>query len=104
MDSCKSKLFIVLHRYKYENNRVMEVSSPDASSPLSYQLYGNGKIGADIPSRGTHNQLLERQVLLCFFFFFFFAYLLSNSSFFFMQTSLKETFRIYTFTSVQKSF
>lgn len=48
-------------RYKYENNRVMEVSSPDASSPLSYQLYGNGKIGADIPSRGTHNQLLERQ-------------------------------------------
>ncbi|XP_068334446.1 AUGMIN subunit 5-like [Pyrus communis] len=46
-------------RYKYENNRVMDVSSPDVSSPLHYQLYGNGKIGADAPSRGT--QLLERQ-------------------------------------------
>ncbi|KAJ4833097.1 AUGMIN subunit 5 [Turnera subulata] len=48
-------------RYKYENNRVMDVSSPDASSPLHYQLYGNGKIGTDLPSRGTQNQLLERQ-------------------------------------------
>ncbi|KAM1015579.1 hypothetical protein ACFX2I_045327 [Malus domestica] len=46
-------------RYKYENNRVMDVSSPDVSSPLHYQLYGNGKIRADAPSRGT--QLLERQ-------------------------------------------
>ncbi|CAN6702332.1 unnamed protein product [Malus baccata var. baccata] len=46
-------------RYKYENNRVMDVSSPDVSSPLHYQLYGNGKIGVDAPSRGT--QLLERQ-------------------------------------------
>ncbi|KAB2613744.1 hypothetical protein D8674_036060 [Pyrus ussuriensis x Pyrus communis] len=46
-------------RYKYENNRVMDVSSPDVSSPLHYQLYGNGKIGADAPSRGT--QLIERQ-------------------------------------------
>ncbi|KAK8995498.1 hypothetical protein V6N11_075771 [Hibiscus sabdariffa] len=42
-------------RYKYENNRVMDVSSPDASSPLNYQLCGNGKIGMD-------DQLLERQV------------------------------------------
>ncbi|KAK8517766.1 hypothetical protein V6N12_016607 [Hibiscus sabdariffa] len=41
-------------RYKYENNRVMDVSSPDASSPLNYQLCGNGKIGMD-------DQLLERQ-------------------------------------------
>ncbi|WCJ25526.1 AUGMIN subunit 5 [Euphorbia peplus] len=48
-------------RYKYENNRVMDISSPDASSPLSYQLYGNGNIGTDVPSRGTQNQLLERQ-------------------------------------------
>ncbi|KAK9272663.1 hypothetical protein L1049_003039 [Liquidambar formosana] len=48
-------------RYKYENNRVMDVSSPDVSSPLQYQLYGNGKIGIDVPSRGTQNQLLERQ-------------------------------------------
>ncbi|KAK4602898.1 hypothetical protein RGQ29_011758 [Quercus rubra] len=47
-------------RYKYENNTVMDVSSPDVSSPLHYQLYGNGKIG-DAPSRGTQNQLLERQ-------------------------------------------
>ncbi|XP_050380950.1 AUGMIN subunit 5 [Argentina anserina] len=46
-------------RYKYENNRVVDVSSPDVSSPLHYQLYGNGKIGVDAPSRGT--QLLERQ-------------------------------------------
>ncbi|OMP03704.1 hypothetical protein COLO4_10252 [Corchorus olitorius] len=48
-------------RYKYENNTVMDVSSPDVSSPLNYQLYGNGKIGKDVSSRGTQNQLLERQ-------------------------------------------
>ncbi|XP_030547911.1 AUGMIN subunit 5 [Rhodamnia argentea] len=48
-------------RYKYENNRVMDVSSPDANSPLNYQFYGNGKIGVDGSSRGTQNQLLERQ-------------------------------------------
>ncbi|XP_052195483.1 AUGMIN subunit 5 [Diospyros lotus] len=48
-------------RYKYENNRVMDVSSADASSPLQYQLYGNGEIGIDLPSKGTQNQLLERQ-------------------------------------------
>ncbi|PSS33637.1 AUGMIN subunit like [Actinidia chinensis var. chinensis] len=39
----------------------MDVSSPDVSSPLQYQLYGNGKIGSDVPSKGTQNQLLERQ-------------------------------------------
>ena len=50
-------------RYKYENNRVVDVSSPDVSSPLHYQLYGNGKIGVDVPSKGTQNQLLERQVV-----------------------------------------
>ncbi|PSS35084.1 AUGMIN subunit like [Actinidia chinensis var. chinensis] len=48
-------------RYKYENNRVMDISSPDVSSPLQYQLYGNGNIGSDVPSKGTQNQLLERQ-------------------------------------------
>ncbi|EEF36444.1 AUGMIN subunit 5 [Ricinus communis] len=48
-------------RYKYENNRVIDISSPDPSSPLNYQLYGNGKIGTDMPSKGTQNQLLERQ-------------------------------------------
>ncbi|KAF5961435.1 hypothetical protein HYC85_002644 [Camellia sinensis] len=48
-------------RYKYENDRVMDVSSPDVSSPLQYHLYGNGKIGLDVPSKGTQNQLLERQ-------------------------------------------
>ncbi|PON42931.1 HAUS augmin-like complex subunit [Parasponia andersonii] len=48
-------------RYKYENNQVIDVSSPDVSSPLHYQLYGNGKIGSDVSSKGTQNQLLERQ-------------------------------------------
>ncbi|XP_048327905.2 AUGMIN subunit 5 [Ziziphus jujuba] len=48
-------------RYKYENNRVIDVSSPDVSSPLHYQLYSNGKIAGDVPSKGTQNQLLERQ-------------------------------------------
>ncbi|XP_071693280.1 AUGMIN subunit 5-like isoform X2 [Rutidosis leptorrhynchoides] len=48
-------------RYKYENNRVMHDSSPDVNSPLPFQLYGNGKMGLDMPSKGTQNQLLERQ-------------------------------------------
>ncbi|KAK7340700.1 hypothetical protein VNO77_21410 [Canavalia gladiata] len=48
-------------RYKYENNIVMDVSSSDGSSPLQYQLYGNGKIGVDVPPGGSQNQLLERQ-------------------------------------------
>nr|GMD49836.1 AUGMIN subunit 5 [Ipomoea batatas]GMD58726.1 AUGMIN subunit 5 [Ipomoea batatas] len=48
-------------RYKYENNRVMDASTSDVNSPLQYQLYGNGKIGGDAPSRGNQNQLLERQ-------------------------------------------
>nr|GEU98866.1 augmin subunit 5 [Tanacetum cinerariifolium] len=46
-------------RYKYENNRVMHDSSPDVNSPLPFQLYGNG--GVDMASKGTQNQLLERQ-------------------------------------------
>ncbi|KAK6152645.1 hypothetical protein DH2020_012284 [Rehmannia glutinosa] len=48
-------------RYKYENNTIIEASSTDISSPLQYHLYGNGKLGGDAPSRGTENQLLERQ-------------------------------------------
>ena len=36
--------------------------SPDVSSSLNYLLYGNGKIGVDASSKGTQNQLLERQV------------------------------------------
>lgn len=40
----------------------MHDSSPDVNSPLPFQLYGNGKSGMDMPSRGTQNQLLERQV------------------------------------------
>ncbi|VVB04462.1 unnamed protein product [Arabis nemorensis] len=48
-------------RYKYENNRVMEISSSDVSSPLSYQFDGNGKIAPDTYSKGSNNQLLERQ-------------------------------------------
>ncbi|WVZ07472.1 hypothetical protein V8G54_020818 [Vigna mungo] len=31
------------------------------SSPLQYQLYGNGKIGVDVPPGGSQNQLLDRQ-------------------------------------------
>ncbi|XP_047319748.1 AUGMIN subunit 5-like [Impatiens glandulifera] len=48
-------------RYKYENNRVMNVSSSDPSSPLQYQLIGNGKITAGAPSSGSPNQIFERQ-------------------------------------------
>jgi len=51
-------------RYKYENNIVMDVSSSDGSSPLQYQLYGNGKIGVDVPPGGSQNQLLDRQVFI----------------------------------------
>ncbi|KAF6144691.1 hypothetical protein GIB67_006183 [Kingdonia uniflora] len=50
-----------LLRYKYENNKVMDASSPDASLHLQHQLYDHGKIGIDVPTKGTHNQLLERQ-------------------------------------------
>ncbi|KAJ6684422.1 AUGMIN SUBUNIT 5 [Salix viminalis] len=50
-----------LLRYKYENNRVMDMSSSDTNSPLHHQLYGNGMIGTDMPYRGSQNQLLERQ-------------------------------------------
>lgn len=53
-------------RYKYENNRVIDTSSPDVSSPLQYQLYGNGTMGVDASSKGTQNQLLERQVIFLF--------------------------------------
>ncbi|XP_011099046.1 AUGMIN subunit 5-like isoform X1 [Sesamum indicum] len=48
-------------RYKYENNTVIEASSPDVSSPLQYHLCGYGKPGGDTPARGTEYQLLERQ-------------------------------------------
>ncbi|KAK6128781.1 hypothetical protein DH2020_037487 [Rehmannia glutinosa] len=62
----KFKLFFQLMKdvqsmYKYENNTIIEASSTDISSPLQYHLYGNGKLGGDAPSRGTENQLLERQ-------------------------------------------
>ncbi|XP_042058471.1 AUGMIN subunit 5-like [Salvia splendens] len=48
-------------RYKYENDTIVEASSADIGSPLQYHLYSNGKLGGDAPSRGTENQLLERQ-------------------------------------------
>ncbi|KAL0316941.1 UNVERIFIED_CONTAM: AUGMIN subunit [Sesamum calycinum] len=48
-------------RYKYENNTVIEASSPDVSSPLQYHLCGYGKPGGDSPAKGTEYQLLERQ-------------------------------------------
>uniref|UniRef100_A0A804UDL3 AUGMIN subunit 5 n=1 Tax=Zea mays TaxID=4577 RepID=A0A804UDL3_MAIZE len=50
-----------LLRYKYENEQVIDAASTDASSPLPYQVYGNGKIGSQLPTRGTYDQLLERQ-------------------------------------------
>ncbi|KAK1312956.1 hypothetical protein QJS10_CPA06g01782 [Acorus calamus] len=50
-----------LLRYRYEDNKVMDVASPDVSSPLQYPVYGSGKIGFDIFTKGTHNQILERQ-------------------------------------------
>lgn len=50
-----------LLRYKYENERVIDAASSDASSPLPYQVYGGGKNGSDLSTRGTNNQLLERQ-------------------------------------------
>ncbi|XP_043698987.1 AUGMIN subunit 5-like [Telopea speciosissima] len=50
-----------LLRYKFENNRVTDASSPDANLPLQYQLYDHGKMGSDISTKGTHSQLLERQ-------------------------------------------
>lgn len=53
---------IFLSRYKYENDRVVDAASPDASSPLPYQVYGNGKAGTNLSTKGTYNQLLERQV------------------------------------------
>ncbi|KAG6777575.1 hypothetical protein POTOM_017400 [Populus tomentosa] len=50
-----------LLRYKYENNRVMDVSSTDTNSSLHHQLYGYGTIATDMTFRGSQNQLLERQ-------------------------------------------
>uniref|UniRef100_A0A6M2E9S1 AUGMIN subunit 5 n=1 Tax=Populus davidiana TaxID=266767 RepID=A0A6M2E9S1_9ROSI len=50
-----------LLRYKYENNRVMDVSSTDTNSSLHHQLYGYGTIATDMTCRGSQNQLLERQ-------------------------------------------
>lgn len=48
-------------RFKYENDRVMDAASTDVSSPLQYQLCGTEKAGTEMPSRGSQNQLLERQ-------------------------------------------
>ncbi|XP_043716579.1 AUGMIN subunit 5-like [Telopea speciosissima] len=50
-----------LLRYKFENNRLTDAASPDANSPLQFRLYEHGKMGDDIPTKGTHRQLLERQ-------------------------------------------
>ncbi|KAJ4811024.1 AUGMIN subunit 5 [Rhynchospora pubera] len=50
-----------LLRYKYENDQVIDAATTDASSPLPYQLYGNGKGGSELSTKGTFDQLLERQ-------------------------------------------
>ncbi|KAL5579611.1 hypothetical protein UlMin_012053 [Ulmus minor] len=57
----KSLISREIEKIDVKNNRVIDVSSPDVSSPLHYQLYGNGKMGIDVPSKGSQNQLLERQ-------------------------------------------
>lgn len=50
-----------LLRYKYENDRVSDAVSSDASSPLPYQVYGSPNSKTDVSIKGTYNQLLERQ-------------------------------------------
>ncbi|OAY78970.1 AUGMIN subunit 5 [Ananas comosus] len=50
-----------LLRFKYENDTVIDAASPDGSSPLPYQIYGNRKSGSELSTKGTYNQLLERQ-------------------------------------------
>lgn len=50
-----------LLRYKYENDRVIDAATSDASSPLPYQVYGSPRTGRDASIQGTYNQLLERQ-------------------------------------------
>jgi hypothetical protein len=67
------QIFIIFLRYKYENEQVIDAASTDASSPLPYQVYGNGKTGSQLSTRGTYDQLLERQVVA----FLVFVYLLS---------------------------
>ncbi|KAG2278729.1 hypothetical protein Bca52824_061284 [Brassica carinata] len=47
-------------RYKSENNRVMEISSSDVSSPLSYQFNGNGKIARGYSFKGSNNQCVKQ--------------------------------------------
>lgn len=61
--SSNTSMKFVSFRYKYENDKVIDAASPDSSSPLPYQVYGNSKIGADTTTKGTYDQLLERQVL-----------------------------------------
>ncbi|PKA66335.1 hypothetical protein AXF42_Ash007032 [Apostasia shenzhenica] len=50
-----------LLRYKYENDQVIDAASPDASSPFPYQVYGSPRSGINLATKGTYNQLLERQ-------------------------------------------
>jgi hypothetical protein len=57
------QLFTLFLRYKYENEQVIDAASTDASSPLPYQVYGNGNTGSQLSTRGTYDQLLERQVV-----------------------------------------
>jgi hypothetical protein len=54
---------ISLCRYKYENNRIMDASSPDGSSYSQSRSNGNNKLGTDTSNKGTYKQLRERQVI-----------------------------------------
>eukprot|EP00252_Welwitschia_mirabilis_P020836 TRINITY_DN5196_c0_g1_i1.p1 TRINITY_DN5196_c0_g1~~TRINITY_DN5196_c0_g1_i1.p1 ORF type:complete len:683 (-),score=164.85 TRINITY_DN5196_c0_g1_i1:20-2068(-) len=47
-------------RYKYENNRIMDASSPDGNS-YACRSNGNNKLGAEVCNKGTHKQISERQ-------------------------------------------
>ncbi|CAA6660220.1 unnamed protein product [Spirodela intermedia] len=50
-------------RFKYENDRIVDVASLDASSHLEYQVYANGKSESDFSSKGIWSQLLERELI-----------------------------------------
>ncbi|XP_078434794.1 HAUS augmin-like complex subunit isoform X2 [Wolffia australiana] len=50
-----------LLRFKYEDDRIVDVTSPDSSSQLKYQVYGSGKLESDFSTKGIWNQLLDKE-------------------------------------------
>lgn len=59
-------MFFFPHRFKYENDRIVDVASLDANSQLKYQVYANGKSESDFSTKGIWTQLLEREVCQIF--------------------------------------